>query len=130
MSCIWISPPIFVTVTFRCCDYTVMAQCSAQGGRIARRGRETCRRHIWAHHRLCTAIGCWPYAAACQQDGLPPPAVLTLIILVSPRTYRKSSCHFKIDSRRANAQSPNKAYRRTDFVHVTVRQTSLDISHH
>lgn len=94
------------------------------------RGRALRGRHIWAHHRLCIAIGCGPYAAACQQDGLPPPAVLTLIILVSPRTYRKSLCHFKIDSGRAAAQSPNKAHMRSDFVHVTDRHSSLDISLH
>lgn len=94
------------------------------------RGRALGGRHIWAHHRLCLAIGCGPYAAACQQDGLPPPAVLTLIILVSPRTYRKSLCHFKIDSGRAAAQSPNKAHMNADFVHVTDRHPSLDISLH
>lgn len=96
----------------------------------AARGRALRGRHIWAHHRLCAAIGCGPYAAACQQDGLPPPAVLTLIILVSPRTYRKSWCHFKIDSGRAAAQSPNKAHMHSDFVPVTDRHSSLDISLH
>lgn len=92
------------------------------------RGRALRGRHIWAHHRLCIAIGCGSYAAACQQDGLPPPAVLTLIILVSPRTYRNSLCHFKIDSGRAAARSPNKAHMHSDFVHVTDRHSSLGIS--
>jgi len=55
------------------------------------RGRELCGRHIWARHRLRAAIGCLPYAAACQQDGLPPPAVLTLIILVSPENITVKS---------------------------------------
>lgn len=103
--------------------------CPCWGSRPIR-GRALGGRHIWAHHRLCLAIGCGPYAAACQQDGLPPPAVLTLIILVSPRTYRKSLCHFKIDSGRAAAQSPNKAHMNADFVHVTDRHSSLDISLH
>lgn len=103
--------------------------CPCWGSRPIR-GRALGGRHIWAHHRLCLAIGCGPYAAACQQDGLPPPAVLTLIILVSPRTYRKSLCHFKIDSGRAAAQSPNKAHMNTDFVHVTDRHSSLDINLH
>lgn len=128
--CVWIFPPIFDTVTFWCCDFTDRANALSVGGAGGSRGRELCRRHIWAHHRLCIAIGCGPYAAACQQDGLPPPAVLTLIILVSPRTYRKSLCHFKIDSGRGTAQSPNKAYRQPDFVQITDRHTRLDISHH
>lgn len=89
--CIRTSPPVFGTVTF---DAAIVQRGSVSvGGVGGSRGRELCRRHIWAHHRLCIAIGCGPYAAACQQDGLPP-VVLTLIILVSPRTYRRSLCHF------------------------------------
>lgn len=95
---------------------------------MSSRGRALGGHHIWAHHRLCVPIGCGPSAAACQQDGLPPPAVLTLIILVSPRTYRKSLCHFKIDSGRAAAQSPSEAHMPSDCVRVTDRHSSLDIS--
>lgn len=94
---IWIFPPVFDTVTFWCCVFTVWSSVESvdgAGGAGGGRGRELCIRHIWAHHRLCIAIGCGSYAAACQQDGLPHLAVLTLIILVSPRTYRKSLCHF------------------------------------
>lgn len=94
-----------------------------RGGGVASRGRALRRHHIWARHRLCVPIGCGPPAAACQQDGLPPPAVLTLIILVSPRTYRKSSCHFKIDSGRAAARSPDEAHTPSDLVGATDRHS-------
>lgn len=109
-----ISPPVSETETFFL-RVRVGGKRRGPGPRPGG-GRAWCGLHIWTHHRLCAAIGCWPDAAACQQDGLPPAAVSTLIISVSPRTYRKSLWRFKIDSGRAAAQSPDRAHMHPDLV--------------
>lgn len=69
---------------------------------------------LWA---LCSCLSTrWP-SSSCR---------LTLIILVSPRTYRKSWCRFKIDSGRAAVRSPNKAQGHPDCVWTTDRHTRLE----
>lgn len=66
---------------------------------------------------LCSCLSTrWP-SSCCR---------LTLIILVSPRTYRKSLCRFKIDSGRAASWTPDKAQGHPDFVWTTDRHTRLE----
>lgn len=73
--------------------------------------------HCYWLRALCSCLSTrWP-SSSCR---------LTLIILVSPRTYRKSWCHFKIDSGRAAAWSPNKAHGQPDCVWTTDRHTRLE----